>query len=520
MSQATAQSNAFTDVVNDLMKELHPLPHSTPTIHHLVTNNFNSPVLAEIQQLSLSKLNTSQMATLLPALGQMTGLSSLALPECTPSSKSLKFLFTECPALSKLQSFDLRGVKELYSQDLSLLSQSTTLTTLTSLQLRGCSNIMRCRVAFRDSSGLIALFTSPVVQNLTHLSLCNDFIDDPEVCIALATSPHLTNLTSLDLNGDKITAKDATALAASTTLINLTDLKLTGSFLYDSSIIPLFSPPSLRAKKLQSLDLASARMTVSFLRVLLSASPHLTSLSLASNEKLGDAGAAFIAKSMPNLTKLDLTGCNIGDEGYAALTASTALTNLHELSLARNTAQAQSIAALVNSPITANLTHFDIGYSHKGPEVLTVIAQSQSMSKLQHLDFSSNEAGYEGILALSQSTTLTNLTWLSLSNNCIGPHGVKALCTSPVVSKLTHFDIGLNGGTGKSIAATLAAPSSTLYSIVELKARGIRMDDEDVLRLLATPNLDQLNVLDLTPDTIHATKKINESTKAMYWARF
>jgi hypothetical protein len=68
-------TDAFTDVINDLMKELHTLPHNA-NILHLLTNNLGSPTLAGIQHLSLSHLNTHQMTTLLPALGEMAGLAS------------------------------------------------------------------------------------------------------------------------------------------------------------------------------------------------------------------------------------------------------------------------------------------------------------------------------------------------------------------------------------------------------------------------------------------------------------
>jgi Leucine-rich repeat (LRR) protein len=463
----------------------------------------------------------------------MSGLTSLGLPYCELSPDHVKFIFTGCPALSKLQSLDLHGGPDLRSEDLLVLSQSTTITSLTSLNLSHCNvttspvaetppsagfgNLEGASGASGDSaaddsaiqeeaasgsedsgsSGLVALLSSPVVQNLTHLDLLVVEFDDPMVHSTIATSPFLSNLVSLNLKRHKIEPDAIAALAASTTLLNLTSLNLFGSNLDDKGIAQLFSPPSLLAKKLQSLNLGKCNITVSSLEVILKACPSLTELGLESNARIGPAGAAFIATHMPNLTKLDLSRCCIEDEGYLALAASTALINLRELKLGEKKARAESTIALVNSPLVANLTDLDLSFSDFGPGVVTVIAQSPSLSKLQHLMLNNVGAGDEGVIALAQSTTLMNLVSLDLSDNGIGPEGVKALCTSPVVSKLTSLNLGDN----KMVASVLAAPSSTLYSLIELNLEDAGMDDDGVVQLLATPNLDQLDFLYLSQPT-------------------
>jgi hypothetical protein len=515
---ASTQHDIFTEVINDMMKELHTIPHSTDTIYRLIINNLDSPILAEIDHLSLSELDTTQMATLVPAFGKMSRLTSLELPACKPSQHHLKFIFTECPALSKLQSLDLRSMRELKSNDLHLLSQSTTLTALTSLNLSYC-NATTSRAAetpsSKDSSGLIALLSSPIVQGLTHLNLGFIVFHDPLIHTTIATSPHLSNLVSLDLSMTKVNLDAVTALAASTTLVNLTSLSLPYNQLGDELTTQLFSPSTLLVKKLQSLDLRQSRITVSALEAVIAASPHLTELNLVGNDKLGPAGAALIATSMPNLTKLDLSDCGIAAEGYNALATSTTLPNLRELNLYGDRAAKEPIIALVNSPIMANLTLLNLGETHKGPEVLTAIAQSTSMTNLQRLEFYGNQAGDDAIIALARSATLTNLTWLNLANNDIGPDGANALFTSPVVSKLTYLGLAHNPHLGNSAATALAAPSSTLYSLVELNLWGSGMDDKGAKQLLAATNLDQLDVLGTNSQMLE-----NEQTKAVHQARF
>jgi Ran GTPase-activating protein (RanGAP) involved in mRNA processing and transport len=376
-------------------------------------------------------------------------------------------------------------------------------------------------------SGLVALLSSPVVQNLTHLNLGRTFINaelrtgtptditDPDFHTTLATSPFLSNLVSLNLSDIGFINADAVAaLAASNTLTNLTHLNLSRNNLDDNLVTQLLSPPSLLAKKLQSINLGSNRLTVSILPVLLEASPLLRELILRGNPELGPAGVSFIATSMPNLTKLDLSACHIASAGYDALAASTALINLRELRLVDNRARAQSIIALVNSPVMANLTHLDLNYTEIGHEVFTAIAQSAALSNLQHLHLAENSAGDEGVIALAQSTTLTNLTWLDLSENEIGADGATALCTSPVASKLTYLRLDYNEEIGNSIATALAAPSSTLYSILELSLEYVEMDDEGVLQLLATTNLDQLNILCIDGNSM------DDATDALHQSRF
>jgi Ran GTPase-activating protein (RanGAP) involved in mRNA processing and transport len=306
-----------------------------------------------------------------------------------------------------------------------------------------------------------------------------------------------------------------TALAASTTLTNLTHLGLAWTSAGDELITQLLAPPSTLAKKLQSIDLRRANVTVSTLEVLSKASPYLTELKLAWNQELGPTGTAFVAAHMPNLTKLDLSWCQIGDEGYAALAASATLTNLRELNLEDNRADTASIVALVNSPVMANMTRLQLDRTHRGPEVLTAMAQSPSMSKLEHLSLNGNEIGDKGVIALAQSTTMQNLTWLDLAETHIRPKGVRVLCTSPIVSKLVHLSLNFNRYLGNSISAALAAPSSTLYNLLELNLWSVGMDDEGFLQLLSTPNLDQLNLLGAAGDN-----KINRSTKAAFLARF
>jgi hypothetical protein len=124
--------------------------------------------------------------------------------------------------------------------------------------------------------------------------------------------------------------------------------------------------------------------------------------------------------------------------------------------------------------------------------------------------------GDAGVIALAQSTTMTNLTSLDLTANDIGPEGVKALCISPVVSKLTSLRLSDNDHIGSSLAAALAAPSSALYSLLELHIRNTSMNEKDMLQLLATPYLDQLDVLDVWYFMNNAYSAVN----AAYYTRF
>jgi Leucine-rich repeat (LRR) protein len=317
----SAHRDVFRDVVNDLMKELHALSLGTSTIYLLLVNNVNSPVLAEIEELSLTRLDANQVSTLPPVLAKLTGLISLGLPLCPVTPDHLNFIFMECPALSNLQSLNLCGA-EVMSEELLVLSRSTTLTNLTSLNLSGCkSNTSRVAAskvnrsiavalgkAAQDSTGLVAFLSSPVVRHLTHLDLTYTHTRDPLVH-AIATSPFLSNLTSLKLSANDITLAAVSALASSTTLSNLTHLNLSNNYHLWGVDSSADYPPSLCPipQKLRSLNLSHTHMDASSLRLLPKGSPHLTELRLKGNRNLGPAAVTWVSAHLPNLTKLDLT---------------------------------------------------------------------------------------------------------------------------------------------------------------------------------------------------------------------
>jgi hypothetical protein len=343
-----AQCDVFTEVINDLMQELHALPYSTDIIYRLLRKNLSSPILAHIHHLSFSKLTSRSIDVILQALAKMPHLNSLSLSRCGLHPTQFKELFTQCPSLSNLQSLDLSWVAELASDDLLLLSQSTTSTSLTSLNFERCK-LTASRTAAaampkppkvdlddpyawktpdavvvppKDSGGLIALLSSPVVKNLEHLNLSHTDIGDNSVAIALATSPYLTNLASLDLTYASFKTAGFTALAATTTLSNITHLNLSwlGSLGHDA-IAELFSSASLLPTKLQSLNLDNHNISLPSLEVILEASPYLTELSLKGS-RLRAEGIRSIAAHSSNLTKLNLSDCGLEEEGYAVLAES------------------------------------------------------------------------------------------------------------------------------------------------------------------------------------------------------
>jgi Ran GTPase-activating protein (RanGAP) involved in mRNA processing and transport len=345
------------------------------------------------------------------------------------------------------------------------------------------------------------------------------------VAIVVARSECLTNLVSLDLSHNKIDEYSVEEFAQSATLTNLTHLDLSHNYVYGEHdtqweeddghelFAPLLLQPSFTTQKLQVLNLDNTGTTFKTFQGALEHSPCLTELSLRGNRLIGSRGATFIATSPHRLTKLDLLGCNSA-YGYDALIGSASLSNLRELHLHGKHADAKTLIALVNSPLLANLTRLEIFQAPFGRELITAIAQSPSMSKLQHLKLKFNQAGDEGVIALAKSTTLVNLTSLDLTSNGIGPEGIKALCTSPVVSKLTRLTLNRNNCMDNSVVAALAAPTSTLYNILELNLAQTRLDDQGVQQLLKASNLDQLDVLNVGGNAT------SEETWKLHRARF
>lgn len=175
----------------------------------------------------------------------------------------------------------------------------------------------------------------------------------------------------------------------------LEQLRLHGS--YGGSIREVVRAPQL--KKLQRLTLSSAG---------------------------GAAAAAFEGGALTNLLSLSLTGCDVGDEGVAALAGAKEASSLTALFLTRT------------------------GLSDEGAQAL---AQSRTLTRLEVLTLGGNEElGDEGIEALAKSRNFESLRLLEIGQTGVSDAAASAIAKSKTLSKLRRVDIRQSGIGSKGVA--------------------------------------------------------------------
>jgi len=182
---------------------------------------------------------------------------------------------------------------------------------------------------------------------------------------------------------------------------------------------------------------------------------------------------------LTQLTNLDLSECNIGEQGTIAVAKSLAnLPQLSSLNLTNNNIEEQGAIALAKS--LTNLT------------------------QLNRLNLFGNNIGEQGAIALSQPlANLPQLTELNLWHNSIGEQGVIAL-SQPLANlpQLTKLDLGKND-IGEQDTFVLA---NSLANLPQLKVLSLDRNNinDDALKVLANTliPLTKLETLDLSINPI------------------
>ncbi len=178
------------------------------------------------------------------------------------------------------------------------------------------------------------------------------------------------------------------------------------------------------------------------------ASPHLarlTKLDLSGN-RIGNDGARALARSpyLAALTTLDLSGNYISAAGAQFLAASPHLASLTTLSLSGNHIMAAGAQFLATSPHLARLKTLSLGGNLLGNDGASALAQSPYLACLTTLNLWRNSISNDGARALAASPHLVGLKTLVLSSNRISNDGARALAASPNLTGLTTLDLRYN----------------------------------------------------------------------------
>ena len=148
-----------------------------------------------------------------------------------------------------------------------------------------------------------------------------------------------------------------------------------------------------------------------------------------------------------SLTRLDLSGNNIGDPG-ATLLAQVLQTNLtlENVGLSRILMGDAGASALAKAlTVNTSLTRLDLSNNIIGdPGAISLAKALETNSTLANLNLSWIQMGDAGVISLAKALTVnTSLTWLDLSGNNFGDPGAISLAEALKGNKsLTHLYMG------------------------------------------------------------------------------
>ena len=215
----------------------------------------------------------------------------------------------------------------------------------------------------------------------------------------LLASEHLSGLARLHIKG-QVPRDGLAALAASHHLAGLTHLELS----YVKYLAPVLK------------DLCSARQF-----------EGLTHLSLRYND-LRDQVAAF-AEATSRPTFLNLTACNLTDEGLAALLRSPLVDRAAGLNLDHNAISDVGFKTLCQSPKMSALTHLRLDYNGITDEGVEALLRAPILDGLVSLNLDHNPIKERGAILIARSPRAKGLRFLGLGYS-IGKNGQRALAGS------------------------------------------------------------------------------------------
>jgi uncharacterized protein (TIGR02996 family) len=266
---------------------------------------------------------------------------------------------------------------------------------------------------------------------------------------ALASCPNLTGLRSLAIHSG-VGNPLAAALARCPSLTGLTWLYLDDENVDDEGVALFTEAGSANLRQLKDFSLHSRRIAAGAAQALARA-PALAALEQLSmggvrEGQIGSSGLAALARSphLAGLRKLWLYIQGIGRAGARALAETPYLTGLHVLSLQHNPLGPAGAAALVDGP-WRELTMLELSRCDLGDQGAQALAGPGQLAALTHLSLPWNNIGEDRAVALARSAWLSGLHFLDLRENPIGDEGARALCESQALRSLRELQVSLPG---------------------------------------------------------------------------
>ena len=247
---------------------------------------------------------------------------------------------------------------------------------------------------------------------------------------------------------------------------------------------------------LHKLNLCNFNLTgkcAAFIAESLHHSPNLHELCLSWNPL--HSGVSHLAENLhhvPQLTKLKLTYVQMGEKECAALVASLQYLNkLEKLDMASNALGHGIIELAKNLNSVPNLTELNLSDTNMGEDEASALARAlKDVPELSYLDMARNALGH-GIIELAKNlNSVPNLTELNLSDTNMGEAEVSALVRAlKDVPELSVLYLGRNPlGRGVRDLAQYLSSVPKVNEYLTLDLENVQMTKTEVKELCTAAN--------------------------------
>lgn len=223
------------------------------------------------------------------------------------------------------------------------------------------------------------------------------------------------------------------------------DLNARWSKLYEKLESKLLRPleklgtsPSLENGLVRTVEIDNPRTFPRKAAQIFDAAPLLREITLS-----GSFDLEAIAKcpQMGQIESLQLSDCELTDEGLAAIFFSPHLHSLTDLKLSGQPLSDELIGMLAQSPISHQLKRLNLNGCELTTEAIALFVQSTGLQQLELLDLGDNKLDNVALSLLSACFNLRNVRCLILSELRTTADGIQALVASPFFPTLEILDL-------------------------------------------------------------------------------
>jgi uncharacterized protein (TIGR02996 family) len=371
-------------------------------------------VAPTIEDVFLDRLgrNTPVLAAC-PALAHVRDLTFFETPFRAREAEQ----FFASPFLGKLRSFEIGFTDtQMGPRGARALAECASLGALERLDVHNH--------AIYDE-GAAALLRGERLATLRHLELGNNGLTD-DTAEALAEAAHLDRLTYLSLTGNYLSGWGVRRLGQAEHLAGLGHLDLVDNPIDSPGLAALLAAPF--AARLTVLRLGLCGLDDEGLASLLGSKsfPSLAELDLWDN--LGEQALQALARNdtFTRLRSLDLGSCQLTPPLAGLLGQVRTLLGLRDLNLRKNPLGPEGVRRLLVGPLVRGLVKLDLGGCELGDEGAAVLAAA-SLPALRILWLADNSIGDAGAQALAATRAWPQIRSLYLRDNPLGKAGKRVL---------------------------------------------------------------------------------------------